>query len=315
MTFWMASTGKVFFVGLLLATLLLGCAGGPYDSIGQAPQSHAAVQDLPVDLDLVVRFDVRRIRDVLPKPIFELLLGLGLEYHGMGLFQSELEQTEVLWIGFRSLPEGSRRGSTFEGDYVWVLEGTFQSNAQSSWRDLFFPPRDLGAAYLRYDAKQIKSRFAPGRVYEKARERLVIASAAEVDAVEKVIERHYFTRTVVPQERGAISFAASTQRLAQTLTESSPKAAGVLERALGATGYVDITQQAVQFHARMAFDRREDAARGQEALRIVLALLLLLENTEDAVEKAGFYLRVVERDLVIRFEYQLPDIMAWLGFS
>lgn len=311
---------RAAWICVVLSPLLLSCGSSSSMPGAQAPLVHAAVQDLPVDLDVVVRFDLRRIRDVLPQPLFELLLDLGLEYYGATLFQAEIEQTEVLWIGFRSLPGDSRSASGFEGDYVWVLEGKFPSETPRTWRDRFFPARDLGAGYLRYDAKQTTNRFQAGRVYEKVGERLVIASAAEVDAVEKVIERHHFARSVVPQERGAISFAANTRRLAQTLGERSPKIAAVLERALSATGHMNITQQSAELHSRISFDRHDDALVGQDALRIVIALLLSLESvdasdTDNALNNAGFHLQVVERDLVIRIEYQLPDLMAWLGFS
>jgi len=263
------------------------------------------VQDIPVDLGLVVRLDVERFRGAMPQVIFELFMRLFLEGLGAETFTQAALSSGRMYLGLR--PTGVASGTApFAMDYVLVLDH-LTPEATHDWTTNFHPPRDLGRAYFRYDAKRPERRFSPARVYEKAGERLTIASAAEVDATERVIERHVRGRSIVPEERGVLSLEIDSSVLSTMLEATSPRMSQLVSRADDLRAYFEVNQEQCSGVLRAHFGLPSEAERIKDALSIVLSAL----SVSDSVVKIE--VSVSEADLIVRASVPLSWLFALVG--
>lgn len=283
----------------------LGCAAGSRDATSDAPVMLEPVQDIPVDLGWVVRLDLARLRGAMPQEIFELFLRLFLQGLGAESFTQAALGSGRLYLGLR--PTGlASAAAPLAMDYVLVLD-QLAASTSPSWRSEFHPPRDLGRAYFRYDAKRPERRFAPARVYEKAGERLTIASAAQVDATERVIERHVRNRTVVPEERGVLSFEIAAEVFSTMLESTSPRMSQLVARADDLRAYFEVNQEQCSGVLRAHFGLPSEAERIKDALTLVLAAL----HVSASVVKIE--VTVAEADLVVRGNVPLAWVFSLLG--
>lgn len=296
----------VIFVLMGACTLgSLGCAAGSRGAASDAPVMLEPAQDIPVDLGFVVRIDVARLRGAMPEVIFELFMRLFLEALGAETFTPAAVGSGRLYLGMR--PTGlTSAAAPLAMDYVLVLD---QLTPQTSpdWTRDFHPPRDLGRAYFRYDAKRPEPRFSPARVYEKAGERLTIASAAEVDATERVIERHVRSRTVVPEERGVLSVEIDSEVFSKMLEPTSPRMSQLVARADDMRAYFEVNQQQCSGVLRAHFGLPSEAQRIKEALTIVLGAL----NVAGSAVKIEA--TVADADLIVRGSVPLAWVFALVG--
>jgi len=262
-------------------------------------------QDIPVDLGFVVRLDVARFRGAMPQVMFELFMRLFLEGMGAEAFTQAACSSGRLYLGAR--PTGLvSKAAPLAVDYVLVLDQLAPGVARD-WAAEFHAPRDLGRAYFRYDAKQPERRFSPARVYEKAGERLTIASAAEVDATERVIERHVRARTVVPEERGVLSVEIDTAVLASVLEPTSPRMSQLVARADDMRAYIEINQEQCTGVLRAHFGLASEAERIKDALSVVLAALQM-GNSVVKIE-----VTVSDADLIVQGKVPINWLFALMG--
>ena len=180
-----------------------------------APTLVRASDAMPADLDLVVRLDLRKIRDALGGPAMTALSrqavqGLrGADRATDALLLSALEQTDTLWLGVR--PTRALEAA----DTVFVMSGHFPNfdphRAESAPR--FGPPLDLGGDLRRYDRAPPPARAAPARIYVQGDRLLVTVSVAEIDSVERSLEEQRGGPPLEPAEKGVLSAIARPQVL------------------------------------------------------------------------------------------------------
>lgn len=206
-------------VGLALLGLCagLGSACGA-ERIGPPPNAPTLVRAsdaMPADLDLVVRLDLRKIRDTLGGPAMTALSQQAVQ--GMrgadrgtdALLLRAFEQTDTLWLGMRPT-------SAFEAaDSVFIMSGHFPNfdphRAESTPR--FDPAIDLGGDLRRYDRPRPPARSAPARIYVHGEDLLVSLSEAEIDSVERSLEEQRGMPPLEPAEKGVLSGVARPQVL------------------------------------------------------------------------------------------------------
>lgn len=289
-----------------IASSLAGCAGTSPVPPRSVPEKVEATAQIPPDLDVVLRLDVEELVRKLPAPLIEAAFSSWSEAYGLTAFVPVIVGSEVTWVGLRpSLDRDS--GVIF--DYVVVVEGQGPKPTIGTENDAFYSPRDLGAAYLRYDARDDSNRKKPGRVYEVAGQRWIIASAAEVDALERVVERNHHERKLVPPAQGEISISVAVDRIVDVVGERSPRFADFLDAAEHLVGYLSVDARALELHARMRFFSQRDAERANQALRLFAQLL----PSGGGSTSPSLNLQVVERDLVIVARADLALVLEWLG--
>ncbi len=155
--------------GLALAGALLAC-GCHSARIGPPPDAPSVTRPLdamPADLDLVVRLDLRRIRETLGAPAIAALseqavLGLhGADSATDALLLSALKGTDTLWLGLRP----TLRLET--ADSVFVMSGHFPGfdPHRAGSTPPFGAPSDLGRTLRRFDRARPPARSAPARIY------------------------------------------------------------------------------------------------------------------------------------------------------
>src|SRR5690606_2764753 len=193
--------------------------------------------------------------------------------------------THTLWLGLR--PDADPR----RWDNVVILEGEFSGIPTSRLVEAFGPPRDLGGGFRAYDAPLPRARTEPARLYTYLEERWILASEAEVDALERVIERHRAERTLEPPERGLISVAAKLDRLATSLESRSQRASELAAQAVSLTGAVATKNEGFEVELRVDFLEPEDAQRAEQALRL-LWLVVRVPEVEFRAESADRALTV-----------------------
>jgi len=184
-----------------------------------APSLTRAADAMPADLDLVVRLDLRKIRETLGGPAMTAISEQAVHsLHGVdratdALLLGALEQTDTLWLGMRPT-------SSFEAlDSVFVLSGHFPNfdpyRAASTPR--FGPAIDLGGDLRRYDRPAPPTRSAPARIYVHGEDLLVSLSEAEIDSVERSLEEQRGAPPLEPAEKGVFSAVARPQVLPLSL--------------------------------------------------------------------------------------------------
>lgn len=224
---------------------------------------------IPVDLDLVLRLDLARLREGVGVPV-EQAVRQGWQQTSLdptGILGHCLSSAQKLWVGLRPSAD------PLTWDYVLVLEGQFAEVSERRLAEGFRPPRPLVGGYVVYDAWQVPHRISPARLYLYRDSRMIFASAAEVDAIERVIEGGRYERVTEPPARGLLSFQFPAGRLARRWEASSPKLARLMASAGEASGSIDLTARGVTLDARVSFDDPLHAERVAMALRLVAQAL------------------------------------------
>jgi hypothetical protein len=200
-------------------------------------------------------------------------------------------------MGFRPDPDPRR------WDNVLVLEGDFSDITPKQLAEVFGPPRDLGGGFRAYDAHEVPTRTSPARLYTYLEERWIIASDAEVDALERVIERHRAERTLEPPERGIVSLAAKLGRVSESFEQRSPKAAKLAARAVSMTATIDATADRWEAEARVEFESEEDASLAGAGLRVLLYVMKIPE--------AEIEVEVAEKNLILTAKVSPRVVHRW----
>jgi len=145
---------------------------------------------------------------------------------------------------------------------VLVLEGDFSDIEPSSER--WSIADDLGSGWQRRDRLSKAPRALPARVYLLGTELLIFVSEAEIDPVERVLERGARVEMIEPPAQGLVAIAASMPALAQALGESAPRAASLLAKGGALTGYADF-EHGTGFLVVLSFEFSEAAQAERSA--------------------------------------------------
>jgi hypothetical protein len=229
-----------------------------------APNLGDPADAIPPDLDAVVRVDVLRLKSTLG-PLVLAALGKVANAGGEGasaFVLSALEQSDVVWFAFR--PELAAGGV----DNVVVLRGSFAGLDPRSppAEPPFGSPRDLGGDVRRYERPLPRERGAPALVYAHGDELLVIASAAEIDSVDRLIDAGP-GESVRPPSRGLFAFALRLRSLRLPLARSFPRLAELLEDTRTIEGVVDLASSELTLEVSLPFGDEQSAKGAADVFR------------------------------------------------
>jgi hypothetical protein len=224
---------------------------------------------MPADLDVVLRVDLKRIRDTLGGPAMtalseQALHGLhGADHATDELLLKTLAQTDTLYVGMR--PSTAALGAA---DSVFVMVGQFPDFApdrgQSSPR--FHPALDLGADLRRYDRPAPSARSAPARFYARGSDLIVVLSEAEIDSVERTLEQGRGRPPLEPTEKGALSAVLRPRVLPRVLFGGSRTLRELAREASRMELDADLTSAGVDASLALKFDDPSSAEQVGHAL-------------------------------------------------
>jgi hypothetical protein len=252
--------GSLGVVASLLALPLFGCSKETLGAPPRAPKLERPADALPPDLDAVLRLDLGRVRSALGpagvaaiKSLADRPVDPGREPAAEAAITEALEHADVVFVGLRT--EISAAGP----DTVIVLEGRFpaRSPAPQSWGN----PIDLGGDVRRWDRPTRGPRSSPARLYAFGNQRLVIASEAEIDAVEAVLEGGLSPNALSAPERGLFAFAARLRRVKDRLSARAPMFADALRSAKRVEGSVEPSQEGLTADVTLELDTAVNAER------------------------------------------------------
>jgi hypothetical protein len=225
---------------------------------------------MPADLDVIVRVDLEPIRQVLPKSMQDELTQNALAGDpsaASDVVRRAVDLASQVWIGFRPGQDPTQT------DNVLVLRGNFKVMTPRELDEAFKPARDLGAGWHAYDVRKTEGRSGPARLYAHLDDLWVVASVAELDAVERVIEGGARDKVLEPPERGVISVAARMPGVAASMQKRAPKAARFLSQADTGTLSANLDSEGLEVFGEMEFVDEPTATRSAAAVKLIIAAL------------------------------------------
>ncbi len=237
---------------------------------------------LPSDLDLVLRFNVRKYRETMgPEPerslerLWETFGPENAPYaETREAFVNLLKSCDSLWLGCRLDEKGCR-------DFVFVLRGQWLR----TYAEYGFGPthnkRDLGGGWLSFDFNS-PARSGMARLYWRAPELAVLVSSAELDSVERSLEQASGATALEPSEDGIISLMARSAGLARVLRPRTAKGAEWLEQSERVEVRFEPSATETVATFTIALSDEEKAQRSAEAFRILVSALAGLDAHFDA---------------------------------
>ena len=242
--------------------------------IGPPPNAPSVVRPLdamPADLDLVVRLDLRRIRETLGELAMtaiseQAVHGLRGADKGTDLLLLEaLAGTDTLWLGIRPT-----RGLE-TADSVFVMSGHFANfdphRAPST--PPFGLPLDLGGNLRRYDRAHPPARSAPARIYTHGDDLIVSLSEAEIDSVERSFEEQRGAPALEPAEKGVLSAVARPRVLPPEAFAGSDTLRRLAQHAQRLELNADLTNAGVDATLALKFEDAPTAEHVGQALTAV----------------------------------------------
>ncbi len=291
-------------VALVTACLVLGCAKERIrPPATPAPKVDNASDAIPADLDVVVRIQWAALRSAIPggaSALWEKLFERGTD----SVLAEAYARADVVWVAFRP-------GAGFEPvDAVVVLRGRFRGfdpRARTAGR--WLPPRDLGAGWRRWDRTAAPRRDEWMRIYERHDELLVALTVAELDSVERVIERGAKDSRVRAPERGLISAAA---RLGGWVDASGGPRLRWLAGAESLEGYLDLSGDDAVIELDLLFPEGAAARRAADGIGLFLEVLARdVEGLRSGVRDVT--VSVVGEHVVLRYAGNVLEASSRLG--
>lgn len=236
----------------------------------RAPRLSVPGDALPADLDCVVRIDLRRVRSALgPAALAGLRRGAAATASDLaeGWIADAIERSDVALVAFR--PELADGGP----DNVIVLHGRFSGVKPPLGPHAWGPAVDLGADVRRFDRVGSPPRSSPARLYAFRDEQLVFVSAAEIDAVEAVLEGGRAASNVQPPARGVVAFAGRLRGARRAFGKRFPILASALGDAKAVTGSLDARDDGLMAEIALEVETDAQALRVAELVRAVAAVL------------------------------------------
>jgi len=252
----------------LAALLGSGCHSDRIGPPPSAPSLVRAADAMPADLDLVLRLDLRKIRDTLGGPALTAISeravrGLRGADHGTdALLLRAMEQADTLWLGVR--PTATLQAA----DSVFVMSGHFKNFEphRAGSTPPFAPAIDLGGDLRRYDRPRPPTRSAPARIYVQGEQLLVSLSEAEIDSVERSLEEQRGMPPLEPAEKGVLSAVARPQTLPLALLAGTGSWRRLVQSAERLELNADLTGAGVDATLALKFEDAPLAAHLAQAL-------------------------------------------------
>jgi hypothetical protein len=262
-----------------LATELLAACGSPPTAgapLPPAPLLGEPAEAVPADLDLVVRVDLRRLRDALGGGFDSLLEQMiarapnGEQDAATGrLLLRLLLEADTVWLGARPglSPE--------QTDNVLVARGPFSAlvpdaiGGQPEWRR----PERLGGGVLRYERATPPQRALPAVLYLREPDLVVVGSAAEIDALELTVEQGNGGEPLRARESGIVTLSARVPKIASRLRERAPTITRLIEGAERLSCGLDRRAGRYELELELEYGAAERAREVLEPIREVFAAL------------------------------------------
>lgn len=277
----------------LLALALGSSSCAPAKALAPPPRHPGVAEELlPPDLDLVVRIDVAKLRRTLGPDALARATPFA-----DGAVTRALAAATSVWLGFHGPPAGDR------SDVVVVARGDFagldpttelEASPSSGWRELGREP-----ASRLYARAPGAARAAPVWMLVEGDRVLVVASAAEVDAVERAV-RATSPRALEAPADGVVGVAARYRALAPAFARRFPELASVLADAKTARATLDADGGVLRFDVALAFVAESAAARGETVLRAWSKALGGESGLAGALGRAAEVARPSRIDVVVR---------------
>ena len=274
-------------IGLWATLLALGACGAEPrpPALGPAPSLAQPSDAIPGDLDLVLRLDLGRMRQVLGADAVRNLRrrsGVGAaSADDEALIGDSLERAETAWLALRL---AERRELV---DSVLIVRGNFREmdivkyQADPAWGG----EQDLGGGWRMYE-RTPKQRAAAARVYARLDEILVFVTAAEIDGVERVLERGVRDAHPTPPERGIVSVAARPRAFSAGLRQRAPAAARFLAKSENLEASADVLGDRLKIELSMTMDSEESARRAADAAGLLALELIEQRSIPESIAKS-----------------------------
>jgi len=248
---------------LLLASSLIACRGPASASEPSAPRSRSIMPSelFPDDLDLVVRIDAARIRQnpMLTGVVRDLAKSSTAEI--LASAKNALGDATAVWVGTRWMSDG------FQGDGVVAVEAPPGSDIRDAPRSGGVRRVPVPWPGIDVFERTASSRSEPALEVIVESRGVVLATAAEADAVLRVLRAGPDGGRLDPPARGLVSFAGRV-RGGEILRATA--AVGAL-RALtdGLIGYAGSLEErdAIEVEASLTYVSPDRAAAAAEAGR------------------------------------------------
>jgi len=260
---------RVLVTGLLA---LAACGPRRLPPPPSAPHVSAAAELIPADLDVVARLDLSRMKAALGAITPELLSRDVLSRTSGGggdepdqLIVESLLAADLVYLGYRPSPQ------LLPLDRVLALQGRFEALSRPSG---FSGPTDLGADvryWERLPGPTPLARSGSARVYAIGDRVRGFVSEAEIDAVERLLERGTDHR-LEPAAEGTLSVALRPRFLADRV--GSGRLQDLLRDADELRGVVLLESDRVRIKASLSLQSDAQAAELVRAAREVSARLL-----------------------------------------
>jgi hypothetical protein len=245
-----------------------GASRGGATGRSPAPAFLGPGEYLPADLDLVLRLDVSRLRALAGDRPMQALLS---EHEGASAWLRRAlgARASSLWVGFRGEPAGTR------SDTVLVVQGDLRrwnaalaagDEPSRPWRLHGLPAPGLTV----YERPPSGERDSPVRL-ALVRDRIgVLASAAEVDAVDRILAGGPEPGRLEPPADGALGVALRPRSFLNFLAGPYPSLARLASEVRSVRGSADLEPDLLRADATFDFRSEEGAARAERVLRIAL---------------------------------------------
>jgi len=288
-------------LSLLLVT---ACSAHHIGPPPDAPRITRPLSAMPADLDVVLRIDLKRIRETLGAPAMAAISEQALHgLHGTDSATDELRlkllaETDTLYLGLRP-------GASLDvADSVFVMVGKFPGfdpeHAQSSPR--FAGPVDLGGDLRRFDRASPPARGAPARFYAHSDDLVVSVSEAEVDSVERTLEQGRGMPALEPLEKGVLSAVARPRALPSGLFAGSHTLQELAERARRLELDADLTSAGVD--ASLAL-KLEDPSAAEQVSHALGDLRDALQSSPGRLAKFAARVKVTNAAEFVTLHFEL----------
>jgi hypothetical protein len=280
-----------------------GCGPKPLAAPPEAPVVTSASDVLPADLDVVVRFDLGRVKAALGGAVLsalsrEVLAATGAAEPTDALVLESLLAADVVYLAYRPGPLLSPL------DRVLALQGSFEQ--------LLRPPAgfsgavDLGGdvRYFERSSMTALTRGSVARIYTASTRVRAFVSEAEIDAVERVLATGGAERRMSPPEEGTLSLAARPWLVARF--GGSGALRELLNAAQALHAVADLESDGVRFQLELELEKPEQA----EAL--ASAAKQALERLGGTLAEAA-RLRAVGDRVVLSARLERAQLLPLLG--
>jgi hypothetical protein len=308
-----AATRRAGALGVALAALLCAGCGAevPRGGAGALPRVPdgprmarrvEAVDIIPGDLDLVVRFDVARMRSGLGPDVVRELSRRAVPARGEELLARALERAEVVWLGMRAADLDS-------GDRVLVVEGNVGGLGPSDGPE-WTPEKTALRGVTAWDRTGPVDRHGTARVVVIEDRALAFVSAVQAASVARVLREGPDDNRAAPPEDGVVSLELRPRPLPAPLAERYPAIARVIAGVERVRATASLVDGGARIEAELGARSAEDAQRAQ---RFLMALRDNVQTPRYVELMRTAQLEQLSKAVRLRWDVPASAILAWLG--